>query len=201
MLLVAKLPSGNRGQLQTSCLCLFDLWTRHNMNSQPNKFHLCLTLFRKNESWASQTLHIQQCVLGINLLIVFYWKPRCKTSPRYDISPERSRTEMPEGIFHCLKIFSLYSQTAQHSISMDLNFIMVQLVTLYYAVTQNSPVCKTRHKGQLFCHRPEQWGSTFHKSEFSHQWCISPTQICNVDSVTILQDTKILVSMTTGTIH
>lgn len=110
---------------------------------------------------------------------------------------------MPEGIFHCLKIFSLYSQTAQHSISMDLNFIMVQLVALYYAVTAGYKTVLFAKQGIRDSYSvidQSNEAALFINLSFLTNDVFPPHRYVML-TLTILQDTKILVSMTTGTIH
>lgn len=121
-----------------------------------------------------------QCKPTNSLLL----ETHCKTSPRHAVSPQRSRTETPEGIFHCLRIFSLSSQTAQHSISKDLNIIMVQLVTLYCAVTAGYETALFAKQGtgtitlsQTRALRQRSTNVSFLTGDTS----ISPTQICNAD--------------------
>lgn len=145
-------------------------------------------------------LYIQYCVLTVSPPVVYYWKHRCKTSPRHAVIPERSRTEMPEGTFHCLRIFSLSSQTAQDSMSKDLNIIMVQLVTMYYVVTADyeTALFAKRGRGTITLSQTRAPRQHFTILSFlTSDMSISPTQICNVDLLTASQDTKILVSMIT----
>lgn len=201
MLLVAKLPSVNRGQLQTSCLCYLICGPDIIWIDRQISFISPWLCSGKTVSWASQTLHIQRCVLSVNPLIVYYWKHRCKTSPRYAVSPGRSRTEMPEGTFHCLRIFSLSSQAAQDSISKDLNIIMVQLITLYCVVTAGyeTVLFVKQGTGTITLSQTRALRQHFTNLSFlTSDTSISPTQICNVDSLTVLQDTKILLSKITG---
>lgn len=82
---------------------------------------------------------------------------------------------------------------------------MVQLVTLYYVVQasyETALVYEARQSDNYFVAEQSTEAALFTNLSFlTSDRSIFSTQTCNVDSLTVLQDTKILVSVITGTIH
>lgn len=82
---------------------------------------------------------------------------------------------------------------------------MVQLITLYYVVKvsyETALVYEARHSDNYFATDQSIEAALFTNLSFlTSDRSIFSTQTCNVDSLTVLQDTKILVSVIIGTIH